>query len=58
MADIQDQKNRIDGDARIIKENADAEAVKQRQAAADQEAARIRADAEAEAQAIENNAQN
>ncbi len=58
MADIQDQKNRIDGDARIIKENADAEAVKQRQAAADQEAARIRSDAEAEAQAIENNAQN
>lgn len=58
MTNIQDEKDRIDAEAIVKKDEADRQATADRQTAADQESARIRQEAEQKAQEIQNNAQN
>ncbi len=65
MADLQDEKVRIDEEARIKKEEADKQAAASRQMIADQEAQRVidmgeraRMDAEIKARQIKDQAQN
>jgi hypothetical protein len=57
MDDIQQQKSQIDEQARKVKEEADANAISERQVLADQESARITREAQEKAAQIQNDAQ-
>lgn len=57
MADLQQQKTAIDLEAQRVKDEADKNAAEQRQAAADEEIRKIRAEAEYKIQEIQKNVQ-
>lgn len=57
MDDLQSQKQQIDKEATIAKDEADVKAVEARQVLADQESERVRREAEEKATQIQNDAQ-
>ena len=57
MTYLQQQKDRIDQEAQITKDQADKTAIEERQKAADVDSARVRQEAEDEVSKIQYNAQ-